>query len=184
MKKLCLLLATALCWGASHAQNGFYLAPHIGAGISQVKPSVAESPFIKGNASRSWILCFNAEVGIGYRYKNLRIQSGIQYLTSGFQLDNIHIHQDPDPGSFYFLGGDDYWKFTYNHLAVPLNVGYAISRKRLSVVPYLGILVSYNLGAKSIMTMNNAEYKKTYAKEEFDDTYNRGIRLGYRDAIP
>jgi hypothetical protein len=105
MKKLCLLLATALCWGASHAQNGFYLAPHIGAGISQVKPSVAESPFIKGNASRSWILCFNAEVGIGYRYKNLRIQSGIQYLTSGFQLDNIHIHQDPDPGSFYFLGG-------------------------------------------------------------------------------
>lgn len=109
-------------------------------------------------------------MSIGYHYKNWRIASGVEYLTSGYQMNNLVLN--PDPAGY--KTGQDKYKMTYGHLAIPLQVGYSIfPHRKLSVVPYLGVLVSYNLSAKTYAKIDDGEQTIKWSKEDFDNVYNR-----------
>jgi hypothetical protein len=156
-------------------KGGFYLSPHLGAGISKVNPApeILDVFALSKAPSQSAIFCFNASLNIGYRYKNWRIESGIEYLTSGYQMNNLNLTLDPDPAG-YKRDGQDKYKMTYSHVAVPLRLGYVICpNKKLSLVPYVGVLVSYNMSAKSAVTVNGNGDKTTWSKADFDESYNR-----------
>jgi hypothetical protein len=168
MKKILFLAGAIILAIPAFAKNGFYLSPSVGAGMSNVKIDHAyNSP-----NEKSGLLSYNAKIGIGYKYKNWRFQVGLQYLTTGYKLNNLLFGSDFDPTKLIIIGTGSY-QITYTHLGVPLQVGYTLRpEKKLSIIPYAGILTSYNLGAKSIINESGNETINTWTKEQFKNRYN------------
>ena len=110
---------------------------------------------------------------LGYQYKNWRVQTGLQYIKSGYQLNNLLYGTDFDPGlSAEPFKGD--YTISYNHIGIPLQVGYVIApAKRISLVPYLGILTTYNTGASSVISTSGNEATTRWTKSDFENRYNR-----------
>jgi hypothetical protein len=165
MKKTLFLAGAIILAVPAIAQNGFYLSPSVGAGMSNARPY---NPWTDISLSSSF--SYNASMGVGYHYKNWRIQSGIQYLTSGYQLNNVSVTEFFDPLNPY--RGTDKYRISYRHLGVPLQIGYTIlPTKKLSLVPYLGAFISYNIGARSVSTEADIKTKTSWSKDEFDLFY-------------
>jgi hypothetical protein len=151
MKYIPALLITSMFSLSAYAQNGFYIAPSIGAGIS----NATKSPYAVGvygyaaSNHKSAVFSNNLQFGIGYRYKNWLFQTGIQYFKSGYKIDNLVFGTDFDPNNDNISGSGSY-TIKINQIGIPLQVGYAIPlSNKLSLVPYVGVLSSFTFSGSS-----------------------------------
>lgn len=173
MKKTLFLATAVLLAIPAFAQNGFYLSTTVGTGMSNVKQGYT---FINENGSfvkQTGIMNYNAKIGVGYQFKNWRFQTGLQYGTSGYKLKGSLFSADFDPITPYQQGASEY-QLTYNHIGIPVQVGYVIlPERKLSIVPQIGIFTSYNLGAHSSMVSQGEQKEHTWSKESFEGQYKR-----------
>lgn len=173
MKYILSILAAGLLSTTADAQNGFYLTGGVGAGTTNVKQNYS---YIDGSGNaitRSSLINYNAGIGVGYHYKNWRFQTGLQYLKTGYELNNLAFGSDFDP-LLQVPPGTGSYRISYNHIGIPLQVGYTLApARKLSLVPMLGVLASYNLGAGSRISATGLETNTTWSKAMFDNRYNR-----------
>ncbi len=187
MRYLLLMLAAGLCSASSYAQNGFYLTASAGAGMSGAKRIYYNPNNAPGALKQSDIMNYHATMGVGYRYKHWRIETGLQYLTSGYQLNNLILGSDFDPNKTIITGTGNY-RITYNHIGIPLQLGYAFPLShKLNVVPSLGMLASYNLGAKHRLKVEDVAWNTNMPGDDFKKEYNTlsiwgdaGLKLEYK----
>lgn len=157
------------------AQDGFYLAPSLGIGATNVKQNYSYTNSQGNTITRSSLINYNVKMGIGYKYKNWRFQTGLQYLQTGYELDDLLFGSAFDPNQPAVTGSGNY-QLRFHHLGIPLQAGYVIQpKKKFSLVPSVGILTTYNLMAKSTTKLdNNAnESRYTWSKGRFNDEFNR-----------
>ena len=173
MKKALFLAGAITLAAPAFAQNGFYLSPSIGVGIGNVKMDLVYTNQNGNTITQSSILSYNAKIGIGYKYKNWRFQTGLQYFTTGYKLNGLLFSSQFDPNNPTIIGTGSS-QLIYNHFGVPLQIGYTIwPGKKLSIVPYIGVLTSYNLGVKSKVNEGEKETVNKWPKESFENIYNR-----------
>jgi hypothetical protein len=165
MKKILFLAGAVTFATGSFAQNGFYLSPSIGAGISNTKQDFFSLDPNGSKIKRSNILSYNGSLNVGYKLNHWRFEAGIQYSISGYKMDDLVFGNNfPDTTP---QGSSE---VQYQHLSIPLKVGYEIRLgNKFNLIPLAGIVTSYNLGATSINNLFG-EGKKTYpwTKERFD----------------
>ena len=132
MKKTFLLV---LCYSAitAFAQNGFFLQPEVGVGMS----NIIQKHF--SYAKQHSIITFNPAIDIGYQFHNWRFQSGIEYLKTGYELDH----------ATYMANFGDWLNgkvvINYEHILVPVKLSYKIKlNKKWSFYPSAGAYFSYN----------------------------------------
>lgn len=187
MRYLITLLAAGLLSASAHAQNGFYASASVGAGMAGANRRHYNPNNAPGVLDQSGITGFNAKGSLGYRYKNWRLETGIQYLRTGYQLNNLSFSSDFDPNKTLITGTGKY-RVTYGHIGIPLSIGYAFPlSKKLSLVPSLGILASYNTGASTWTKEGGTERKGTLSGDIFKNEYNSlslwgtaALHLGYK----
>jgi len=150
MKHALAFLTTIVLSMAASAQNGFYLSPSIGAGISNANRSVPFDQYgpTLGSA-KGPVFSTTAQIGIGYSYKRWRFQSGIQYFQGGYKTDDPIFRPASDNLAIPLPLTDEY-RFVVHQVGIPLQVGYAIAlSKRLTLVPYAGITPAFAFAGSS-----------------------------------
>jgi hypothetical protein len=170
MKKILFSAAAAILAVPAFAQNGFYLSPSIGAGISNTKQDFFSLDPNGSKIKRANISGYSGSLNVGYKLSHWRFEAGIQYSTSGYKIDDLLF-------GYSFPDTIGYGSSTtqYQHLAIPVKVGYEIRLgNNFKLIPFAGIITSYNLGA----TTNNdipGEGKNSYTwtKERFDYNNHR-----------
>ncbi len=172
MRYLITLLTAGALSATAHAQNGFYASASAGAGIAGANRSHSNPNNVPGVLNQSGVTGFNAKGSVGYRYKNWRLETGIQYLSTGYQLNNLTFSSDFDPGKTLTIGTGKY-QITYGHIGIPLSIGYAFPiSKKLSLVPTLGILATYNTGASTWIKEGGVERTGSLSGDNFKNSYN------------
>jgi len=158
MKKLSAFLIAGMFAASAPAQNGFYLAPSVGAGIGSQTGSfsVLDANGDYTSKHKSSVLSYSAQIGIGYRYKNWRFQSGIQYISHGYQMKGLLFSTGFDPANPSVVTPGVY-KVRFNQIGIPLQAGYAIPLgPRLTLVPGIGVMGAYLLSAQSALQHNGS----------------------------
>ncbi|MBN9482985.1 MAG: hypothetical protein BGO70_01805 [Bacteroidetes bacterium 43-93] len=141
------MLSALFVLNNSYARNEFYLKPYVGAGISNITGDAGERSYLKMmgrdyDTKLQSIYTFSAGVEMGYQVNKLRVSTGVQYLQTGNQNNDVLLifeGQPPvrDSGSI---------SLRFSHLLVPVNIGYEISiSKKFSITPQTGFAVSYNM---------------------------------------
>lgn len=170
MKKTLFLAGAVMLAIPAFSQNGFYLSPSVGAGISNTKQDFFSTDPNGNTIKRGSTLSYSGNLNIGYKLNHWRLEAGIQYSTSGFKYDNLVFGNNfPDTTSQGSV------TIQYRHLAVPIKVGYEIRLgNKFNLVPFAGIITSYNLGATSVTDIRG-EAKRTdsWTKEQFDYDHHR-----------
>src|SRR5690349_847903 len=95
MKHFPVLFLASFLFTSAHAQNGFYLAPAIGAGwsTSRFPLTVTDNNGSTSQYNRGIVFSYNVQGGIGYKYKHWYFQSGIQWVKNGYCIKDV-VH-DP-----------------------------------------------------------------------------------------
>lgn len=173
-KPIALIVITGALTLSAKAQDGFYLSPSLGVGATNVKQNYSYTNASGNTITRSSLINYNAKIGIGYKYKSWRFQTGLQYLQTGYELNDLLFSSVFDPSQPVATGAGEY-QLRFHHLGIPLQVGYVIQpKKKFSLVPSIGILTTYNLMAKSSLRAdNNAESRYTWSRERFNNEFNR-----------
>lgn len=172
MKTLLLPIAAILLSASTYAQNGFYLAAGGGAGLSNTGGNNYAG---MGDVGQSPIFHYSARLTAGYQTGKWRLQTGIQYLTSGYELNGLLFGTDFYPNAPTATGTGKY-RITYKHIGVPVELAYAIPLgPRFHLVPTLGLLTTYNLGADTwLQEKEGAKATRgTLPADFFKSQYNR-----------
>jgi hypothetical protein len=165
MKKTIFLAGAVILAIPAFAQNGFYLSPSVGAGIGNTKQDFFSLDPNGNKIKRTAVFSYSGSLNLGYKLNHWRLEAGIQYSTSGFKYDYLvfgNIFPDTTPNGSA--------EIRYRHLSIPVKVGYEIKLgNKFTLIPFAGIMTSYNLGATSVTDIPG-EGKKTnsWTKEEFD----------------
>lgn len=184
MQRTIALLALGMLALPAYAQNGLYLSYSAGAGMSNVK----QNYFWVGNPNghnpvTDAVFNYNLQLGVGYQYKKWRLETGLQYAVTGYKLSGITL------SSNFPNSGEGTSETFFNHLSVPLRLGYAIKLSdKLSLVPYAGIMVGYNFGARTITELpGEPKSDVRWASKDFKDRYqsvsvwgNLALHLEYK----
>lgn len=160
MKYLSALLFTGIFSSPAFAQDGFYLSPSAGAGISNSGTSVYSTTANGYNVimDKTPVPSYNMQIGVGYQYKKWRFQSGIQYFRSGFKIGALRFNEHFYSFEPAVLTGSGSYNISISQIGIPLQVGYAIPlSNKLSLVPYVGLLSSFTFAGSS----RHDEYKET-----------------------
>jgi len=149
MKKL-IITILCFCGIASFAQNGFFLQPEIGGGIS----NTCWQPFtFKGLPGQQSILSYQGQVDAGYNAGKWRFSTGVGYLLTGVHLqpgsianfNNYVVIPFAETNNLFIPYSE---KITdYNpHIIIPLKVAYEVKQfnDRLSFVPQIGAEFAMN----------------------------------------
>lgn len=183
MQRMIALLAFGMLSLPAYARDGLYFSYSAGAGISNVKQNYfivdqnGHSPATEG------VFSYNLQLGLGYQYKKWRLETGLQYAVTGYKLSGITL------GSNYPNSSVGTSETLFNHLSLPLRLGYTIKLSdRLSLVPYAGIMVGYNFGARTTTDLPGepqSDYR--WQSEDFKDRYqsvsvwgNLALQLEYK----
>jgi hypothetical protein len=164
MKKI-LLLFLLFMGHIAFGQNGWYLQPSAGIGMSNVTQSGTP------NNNFRYVSAFDAELGIGYRHGDLLFSSGISYMRTGAKTTVTILDVLGNP-----VGTMDY-RFYFYHLVVPFTFGYQISLgRKLAFTPSAGFGLAYNTGEKetdpALLAMGSNEMV-SMPSAEFDNYYKR-----------
>lgn len=171
MKYLIPLCAAGLFSSSVHAQNGFYLAPLAGAGISntQHRYTTYDNAGIATSTHTSSIFSYNFRAGIGYRYKNWRFESGLQYMSNGYLMKDLVFGSgyDPATGTIQSYGS---YRVRLNHIGIPLQVGYSIPLSRkLSLIPSVGFITTYTFNGTYETNEGSSVRTGDWTKKSLDD---------------
>ncbi len=187
MKYLTALVLAGLAFSPVYAQNGFYLTGSAGAGLSNygnvlyIASTAYQMPLDK-----SPVCSNNFQVGVGYQHKHWRFQTGLQYIRSGYRVHRVNFGSDSYFGPSTIQSEGSY-RLTFNQLAIPLQVGYAIPlSKRLTLTPYAGMLIAYTLSGEAEHQVGK-EYQSTGISDAGLKDYGRlslwgtaGMQLEYK----
>jgi hypothetical protein len=173
-----LFITLFCCWSTvAFAQNGFFLQPEIGAGMTNAnwKPtsSVASYP------GQSPIFSWQGQLDLGYKAGKWRFITGLGYLRTGVNLKqgdlsyfyNYVFVQEINPLYTAFSHGIT----DYNpHYIVPVKIGYEVRRfsNRLSLTPLIGAELTRNLPRTFLIG------EKTKQHETPEDFINAGNKNG------
>ena len=163
MRKL--LLALAIIPTCAFGQVS--LRPYVGGGYG----TVSEQGF-KSLGERSGAFIQNAGVAVVYELNNWFVSAGAGYLSTGvtYDLGTLNMSSPSEPALYWT---DVTIISKYQHLTIPLTVGRILSLQKFSLLPEVGIDLSYNLSQKSKMRSTggpNTDYRKN---DHFSNDYNR-----------
>ena len=178
------VLLCCLCFVSisAFAQNGFFLEPGIGLGVTNVRTSSPPDPYPFQYGAVGWynrtnvIFSYNPSLLIGYKHKGWTLTTGISFLKTGYKEDQLY---------FIDLGtnepNDKITEFYY-HIMVPLifseqfNIG-----KHFFIRPGFGFALSYNTTAIEKVEETGVYYyagagkNQPLTRDEFDKVYFRFI---------
>jgi hypothetical protein len=169
------LLITFLCLYStqSFAQNGFFLLPELGAGMSNTswKPQASVASYPGQNSIFSW----QGQLDLGYKAGKWQFITGLGYLRTGVNMKN---GDENEFNNYKFVPADinSVWPLVvpgvtdYNpHYIVPVKVGYEMHQfnNKLSFLPVIGAEFTNNLPRTFAVGHNPKQ-----AESQDDFTYN------------
>lgn len=124
---------------SSYGQNGLFVNPYVGAGFTDIitKGSITNAQKTVSTTGG------NIGVNIGYSLGRLRLTTGISFLSTGNETEDMVIFQNLNAPYEYDSGRISYM---YRHITVPVKVGYTVLSRKVSFTPELGIMPTYTLG--------------------------------------
>lgn len=138
---LCTILFILFCSFGVYGQ--LYVQARGGTGPTNVRIHAAD----KEPRSNSAVSYFG-ELGIGRQWGNVLLNTGIGFLTTGRNVTYTYWINSPEKPGTHEIATARKAEY-YEHITVPLNVGYTISlSERLSLVPAIGVEGSYNVSAR------------------------------------
>jgi hypothetical protein len=153
---------------AIHAQSKFYVMPTFGMGVSNVTQRFAMTDFSQTGVNRSNKIDYNAKVLVGYRLKKWRIESGLQYGITGYNLKRMYF------GTGYPDIQNSSASYRYQHLNIPLQFSRQIPvYEDCYIVPIIGVAAGFNLGEKYTSTYEKDIRVNKTSDAVFDYKYNR-----------
>lgn len=146
------------------SQDRFFISQIAGLGISNVNEKTS---YASGEKLNLFSPVFT--LNFGYQLRNARFSAGFSYFRTGYVRNQYTVFYIPPS-----LAPVEVDAFTiFNHFAIPVRTGSSIYlSKSFSVVPYLGVDISYNAG--EIIKYKNQDNTLRYVivdKEEFKNTY-------------
>ena len=150
----------------TYAQNGFFLQPIVGIGAGG-----GSYTDINHNEYKTKLVpVYDAQLGIGYQFSHLMINTGIGYMRTGLRYIDV--------GLSYTMYATVY----YNHLVVPVAFGYRFHNgKKSFITPILGVDLTYNYsGRQTAYTQAGVNWNKTMPISEpfFKSVYRPNTWFG------
>ncbi len=120
------------------------------------------------------IIANNISVSAAWQTGNFRYRAGVEYLTTGYTGTGFFIYVN---GTTPNTGLGDY-QIIIRHIGIPLALGYKLQlSRRLSLMPEVGMLVTYNPGASDMRNVYGAikgnHDWEPMAQGDFDRSYKR-----------
>jgi len=156
---------------AATAQNGFFLQPAVGIGITNTTSKIAYE-----NLDMIWtkplanVVTINPSLSLGYQHKNWVVEIGVSYLETGYK----EHYKYAEFTSIEVINTE-----LYTHYLVPVTVSYQFGLgHNFYVNPGIGIAVSYNAsvretGQQNDLSNNINKYDYTLSATTFDFNFNR-----------
>ena len=144
--------------------KSFFLAPYAGVGYSGVKYNYA----FPVNTNFKNITSLRGGVDAGIFIKNIRLSTGISYMTTGDEYDAViaYLSLPPQIDTVNV-------RTRYDHLLLPINIGYRIKLlKKLSVCPTVGASISWNMGATTKAESKLANRSNKGRIEDFTNIFH------------
>jgi hypothetical protein len=181
MKKMFFLLGCIAIGLNAKGQGKVYIMPTAGIGLSNVSQDYNKDQF--HDLNKSGIMNYNIQVGVGYCLGKWRIETGLQYLVSGFKHTGLLFGNSYPNGS-----ANGFIEYKYLHLNVPLQVGYTIPvSAKFSFVPMVGMALGYNMDEHITVDYDEVRYTNNMGRQAFKSIYNTisvwtktGVRLEYK----
>jgi Outer membrane protein beta-barrel domain len=191
MKKI-FLLVLSLSAGATFAQNGFFVQPEAGAGISN---TVVKYPYdytrypwgVTWNTPAKNVSTFDVQILAGYKFGHWTLTTGITFLKTGFRVDTVEAGIGGFAAIWYRQD-----QYAY-HLSVPLKIAYQCNiGSHFFIAPGIGAGVSYNYSIEIKKTalssaFENSSGTHTLTRTEFSNNDKRTslwgtaqVQLGYK----
>jgi hypothetical protein len=171
-----ILTILCLCSVASYAQNGFFLQPEIGIGISNANVVYPRDyinyPWgISWNAPLKNIFTYNPQILIGYQFSHWSVVTGISFLKTGFIEDSAVAGSGG--ASFFSYKETEY----FYHFIVPVSISYKFSiGRRFFIVPGIGASFLYTYSSvektNNYYSFSGSTYTDhTLTDNEFNNNY-------------
>ncbi|RYE11976.1 MAG: hypothetical protein EOP51_32360 [Sphingobacteriales bacterium] len=171
-KALLVLMAGIIATTNSFAQNGFYLSPSVGIGMGNGDFSREDNSFNRVTHPATFV--YHGKLIIGYEFNNWRLQTGIQYFNSKYKIKGALFSSDFDPTG-NATSANSVIQNSYKHIGIPLQLGYVLgSDRKLSVVPYVGIIAAYNFRnfTDQVSVSGAAIQKRKWEADVFNPNFN------------
>jgi len=144
----------------------FYLTPVASTGTGNASQNIdAPGSGITTPKPKS-IITHNIGMNFGYLHNKLRFEAGLQYGSSGYKYLEKALPGAQKNSSI---------SVTYSHLSIPIQVGYEVQlNKEVKMIPKLGLLTSYNIGATEKQFLQGSQpSKRDMSSSVFNDNYNK-----------
>ncbi len=160
LKRIGLALFVSLSFTAN-GQEGIYLKLHAGGGVTNTYNDQSTTPVIYNSAKQ-------AAVNIGFIKGNWHLETGIEYIETGYKMENASLYIYSNFNILSSGGttgvsnpvGDVNLRF--KHILVPVALGYNFkSGKHWALIPMVGTGLSYNLNPTIIVDAGNGGEKVT-----------------------
>lgn len=158
MRKL-ILVVLIICHTSLFAQNGFFVQPSVGMGVTNSTVSYFSNYFFNGyntvvtrNAPKP---IYKAALLVGHEYGHFIFKTGVSIFRSGinYELSDWNFAGTTDP----YSSPEQAYSYYY-YVSVPVSVGYRINiDKRLSLVPSLSYALGFVRSEYTVSTFH-AEY--------------------------
>jgi hypothetical protein len=161
MKKT-LFFVASLLGTSGYGQEGFFLQPVAGAGITNERRTATDYPVVNGSNAMS----FDGGILAGYKAGRWIYSTGLVYLSTGTKIPITLTDALGNPISTSSI------TYSFSHLVLPLTVGRAFSLgKMLALTPSAGVSISYNMGASEKSAFDNSIIPMS--AREFNDEYQQ-----------
>lgn len=170
------LLLVAILFASTNvtAQTQFYLKPFAGLGTSKITQTTNNPMFPDPNELKKLnnsIMSMTAGINAGIQIKQLRIQTGVQFLTTGRTFD---------------AGLYDYWKQQYKdsfrvtnriyHILIPISAGHTFNiDSNFSITPMAGVAAGF--------IINNSSHRESYITNNTSKSTTSPSASGYSSFI-
>jgi hypothetical protein len=128
----------------------------------------------KGLPYADKIIASNISASVVVKDHHFRYRTGVEYLATGYTGAGFFIYYN---GTVPNSGIGDY-QIIFRHIGIPIALGFELKiSKHLSLLPELGLLATYNLGASDMRnvygaTKGNHDWEPL-PQSDFDKTYKR-----------
>lgn len=127
----------------------FYLRPFVGAGITNINATTT-NPAYNDDIKEFYNPIFSTTGGVnaGIQIKQLRIETGLQFLTTGRHFDfGINAFSPGTPGILI-----DSFRVTetHQHIIIPISAGHTFNiNNKFSITPMAGVGIGRHMGVSS-----------------------------------
>lgn len=156
------------------------MAGTAGFGVANMR----ERALYPAAGEKTGIFSFAPEITAGYRLGYLRFSAGMSYYRTGYTRKKHTVIYAPPTLTPY----ETDLQCIFRHLSIPLCIGSEVYiSDRLTLLPYLGADISFNLGETLIYRNEANTFSYSITNTEFYNNYHRvslmgngGINLEYK----